>query len=208
MSDAKSSRRRRTFAAIEQAFENFLWYFRLVIVLGVLGLLMGSFIVFVFGILETSHLVVAFVKTLWAEHGHLATETAVDRLTYDDLMMRLITLVDDFLIGIVLLIFGLGSYDLFISRIDPAREQNDIRPDWLVFNSLEELKSVLGKVVLMILTISFLRVAIETTYETPLDLVYLGGGIALVSLGLWLTHGSSDINRTKIEMTGDTKSDH
>ena len=155
MSDAKSSWRRRTFAAIEQAFENFLWYFRLVIVLGVLGLLMGSFVVFVFGILETSHLVVAFVKTIWAEHGHLATETAVDRLTYDDLMMRLITLVDDFLIGIVLLIFGLGSYELFISRIDPAREQSDIRPDWLVFSSLEELKSVLGKVVLVILTINF-----------------------------------------------------
>jgi uncharacterized membrane protein YqhA len=142
---------------------------------------------------------VSFVKTMWLEGGHLAHDPAAGLLTYNEMIMGLITVVDDFLIGIVLLIFGLGSYDLFISRIDAALEQGDIRPDWLVFGSLDELKSVLGKVVLMILVINFLRLTIETTFEGPLHLVYLGAGIALVSLGLKLTHGK-DIEMTKAVM--------
>ena len=185
-------------ARIEHIFEHFLWYFRLVIVLGVVGLLMGSSVVFVLGILETTHLVGNFVATLWMNHLHLAAETGSGLLTYNELIMKVIKIVDDFLVGIVLLIFGLGSYDLFISRIDPALNQTDIRPDWLIFSSLEELKGVLGKVVLMILTITFLQVSINMKFETPLHLVYLGIGIAFVSLGLKLTHGK-DINRTTAE---------
>jgi uncharacterized membrane protein YqhA len=187
-------------AKIEHGFEHFLWYFRLVIVVGVVGLLMGSSVVFILGILETTHLVGNFFATLWMNHLHLAKETGHGLLTYNELIMAVIKVVDDFLVGIVLLIFGLGSYDLFISRIDPAFSQNDLRPDWLVFGSLEELKGVLGKVVLMILTITFLQVCINMHFETPLDLVYLGAGIAFVSLGLKLTHGK-DINRTTFEST-------
>jgi len=199
-------RRRSGFlSAAETAFEHFLWHFRVVIVLGVIGLVTGSCIVFFYGIVETAHLLVSFVKTMWLEGGHLADDPATGLLTYNAMIMGLITVVDDFLIGIVLLIFGLGSYDLFISRIDAALEQGDIRPDWLVFGSLEELKSVLGKVVLMILIINFLRLTIETKFEGPLHLVYLGAGIALVSLGLKLTHGK-DIEMTKAVLR--VKRDH
>ena len=186
-------------AAAETAFEQFLWHFRVVIVLGVIGLVTGSCIVFFYGIVETVHLLVGFLKTMWLEGGHLASSSSTGLLTYNAMIMGLITVVDDCLIGIVLLIFGLGSYDLFISRIDAALEQGDIRPDWLVFGSLDELKSVLGKVVLMILVINFLRLTIETNFEGPLDLVYLGAGIALVSIGLKLTHGK-DIEMTRATM--------
>jgi uncharacterized membrane protein YqhA len=187
------------FSAAETAFEHFLWHFRVVIVLGVVGLVTGSSIVFIYGIVETAHLVVSFTRTMWVEGGHLAGAAGTGLLTYNEMIMSLITVVDDFLIGIVLLIFGLGAYDLFISKIDAALEQGDIRPDWLVFGSLDELKSVLGKVVLMILVINFLRFTIETDFEGPLHLVYLGAGIALVSLGLKLTHGK-DIEITKAAM--------
>ena len=184
-------------AKIEHIFEQFLWYFRLVIVLGVVGLLLGSSVVFILGILETSHLVVNFFTTLWKNDLHLPVESGLGLMTYNDLILSVIKIVDDFLVGIVLLIFGLGSYDLFVSRIDPhATKMTSDR--WLVFSSLEELKSVLGKVVLMILTITFLQVCINMEFSTPLDLMYLGGGIAFVSLGLRLTLGK-DINRTTID---------
>jgi len=197
--DETIRKRSGILAAAETAFEHFLWHFRVVIVLGVLGLVTGSCIVFFYGIVETAHLLMSFVKTMWIEGGRLAHDSTSGLLTYNAMIMGLITVVDDFLIGIVLLIFGLGSYDLFISRIDAALEQGDIRPDWLVFGSLDELKSVLGKVVLMILVINFLRLTIETTFKGPLDLMYLGAGIALVSLGLKLTHGK-DIEMTKAVM--------
>jgi uncharacterized membrane protein YqhA len=198
-------RRSRFVSAIERTFEHLLWHFRVVIVLGVIGLVAGSCMVFFYGIVETGHLAVSFLKTMWLEGGRLAHDDSTGLLTYNGMIMGLITVVDDFLIGIVLLIFGLGSYDLFISRIDAALEQGDIRPDWLVFGSLDELKSVLGKVVLMILVITFLRTSIETTFEGPLHLVYLGAGIALVSLGLKLTHGK-DIEMTKAVLR--VKRDH
>lgn len=197
-SDVGASGRPSVLGSVERLFESFLWYFRFVIVLGVIGLLMGSSVVFVLGILETTSLVGHFAATLWKNHLHLAAEPGLGLLTYNELIIHVIRVVDDFLVGIVLLIFGLGSYDLFISRIDPALNQSDIRPDWLIFSSLEELKGVLGKVVLMILTITFLQVCINMEFTTPLDLIYLGAGIAFVSLGLKLTHGK-DINRTTAE---------
>lgn len=190
--------RRGLAASLEFLFEHFLWYFRLVIILGVLGLLLSSSLMFVVGALETFHLVGDFLRTMIANQGHFVEVPTGDLVTYNDVIMQVITVVDDFLVGIVLLIFGLGSYDLFISRIDPALSQNDIRPDWLIFGSLDELKAVLGKVVLMILTINFLRFSVELRVSDPVHLLYLGGGIALVSLALKFSHGK-DINRSTVE---------
>lgn len=136
---------------VESTFETFLWNFRLVIILGVIGLLVGSTIVFLLGILEVLALAVTFGKHVFSHGWHF--DTAI----YNLVILTVIKTVDDFLLGIVLMIFGLGIYDLFVSRIDPAIEQTDIRPDWLVFSSLEELKGVLGKVVMMILVINFLN---------------------------------------------------
>lgn len=174
---------------VETIVENFLWNFRLIIFLGVMGLLISSAVVFVMGILETIGLAKLFVTNI--EGLHLPKEV------YDKVIVTIITTVDDFLLGIVLLIFSLGTYDLFISRIDPAEQQDDIRPDWLVFTSLDELKAVLGKVVLMILTINFLRIVVHTaeTFREPVHLLYLGGGISLVALAINLSHGR-DIDET------------
>jgi uncharacterized membrane protein YqhA len=143
--------------------------------------------------METIGLLLLFLDNV-AHHGiHFSEEV------YNQIIVQIITTVDDFLLGIVLLIFGLGTYDLFISRIDPAQDQDDIRPDWLIFNTLDELKSVLGKVVLMILTINFLQLVVNMeSFDEPLDLLYLGGGIALVSLALKLSHGK-DIDTHTVE---------
>jgi uncharacterized membrane protein YqhA len=144
------------------------------------------------GLIETYHIAILFISELINNHGHIGDAI------YTKLIVGIITTVDDFLLGIVLLIFGLGTYDLFISRIDPAEQQDDIRPDWLVFRSLDELKSVLGKVVLMIMIITFLKFVVNSDIQTPLDLLYLGGAIALVALALKLSHGK-DIDRSTIE---------
>jgi len=174
----------------ESVIESFLWNFRLIIVLGVIGLIVCSTVVFVMGILETYNVVVHLVSHIYHNGLHFHE-------IYNDVIVGVITIVDDFLLGIVLLIFSLGTYDLFISRIDPAEEQDDIRPDWLVFNSLEELKSVLGKVVLMIMIINFLKYTVNIPLEKPLDLLYLGGGIALIALSMKWSHGK-DIDHSTI----------
>ncbi len=184
---------RTVFGLLEMILEKFLWNFRLIILLGVLGLLVGSLVIFILGVIETFVLTMLFINEI-VSHGLHISEGI-----YDQIIIQIITIVDDFLLGIVLLIFGLGTYDLFISRIDPAEEQTDLRPNWLVFQSLDELKSVLGKVVLMILIINFLKVVVNTTFSEPIHLLYLGFGIAMMALSLKWSHTEKDIDRSTIE---------
>jgi uncharacterized membrane protein YqhA len=183
---------------LERVVEGFLWNFRYIIVLAILGLLLGSIIAFLIGFFEVLH-ITGIVITEWMTYGW---EAHIDEI-YKDVLLGLIIAVDDFLLGIVLLIFGMGTYDLFISHIDPAERDAEIRPDWMVFTSLDELKSVLGKVVLMIMIITFLKhiVRVEEVVE-KINLLFVAGSIALVALALKWSHeehlGAHDIARSKM----------
>ena len=57
----------------ETVIENFLWNFRLIIVLGVIGLIVCSTVVFVMGILETYNVVVHLYRT------YLSSRTSFSR---------------------------------------------------------------------------------------------------------------------------------
>lgn len=186
--------KRKTF---EKVFEKLLWHYRLIMILGIFSLLTCSAIVFFLGLTETFFTVKMFVTDMIKYHGHLK------ELTYNDLIVQIITIIDDFLLGIVLLIFGLGTYDLFISRLDPAEEQDDIRPDWLVFESLDELKNVLAKVIMMIMTITFLKYVTKAEFSQPLDILYLGGGLALVGLAIKLSHNHESLRSERFAHISD-----
>ena len=163
---------------IEAAFERFLWRGRIVILLAVGGLLIGALVVFLVGALETVSLAIHAVEQV------VTQGIAVDAEFYNEVLVNVITLVDILLVGIALLIFGMGTYDLFISRLEPAKEQKDIRSDWFVFDSLDALKDKLGKVVITILIITFLKFVVHMEFKQPIDLMWLGGGICLVALAL------------------------
>jgi len=145
------------------------------------------------GAMETFSLIKLFLTHIIHEGIHFPIEI------YNDIIVHIIMTVDDFLLGMVLLIFGLGTYDLFISKLDIAeqesRSQNIRRPNWLRFKSLDELKSILGKIVLMILIINFLRFVVESNFKEPLHQLFLAAGIALIALALMLSHGK-DIEST------------
>ena len=93
------------------------------------------------------------------------------------------------LLATVLLIFSLGLYELFISKIDKA-EHSATSSNVLLITSLDDLKSRLAKVILMILIVKFFEHAISMVFETPLDLLYLAGGISLLGLALYLSHAA------------------
>lgn len=178
-----TSKQKKSFS-LERIVEGFLWNFRYIIVLAIFGLLLGSVVVFVMGLVEVFNIVGKFI-THWLTYGSDFSKI------YKDVLLGLIIAVDDFLLGIVLIIFGLGTYDLFISHINPAEQQDDVRPDWLVFSSLDELKGVLGKVVLMIMIITFLKhvVGIDEITE-QVNLLYVAISIALIALALKWSHDS------------------
>jgi uncharacterized membrane protein YqhA len=98
--------------------------------------------------------------------------------------------IDGFLLATILLIFALGLYELFISDIDEAKKSGQ-SAKVLVINSLDDLKSKLAKVILMILVVTFFEVSLSMSFTTALDLVYFSLGILMVSLALYFGSKSS-----------------
>jgi uncharacterized membrane protein YqhA len=82
----------------------------------------------------------------------------------------------------------MGIYELFINKIDLVSKQKDSRPNWLIINSIDDLKSSLGKVILMILIVSFFEHSLNIRYDNISDLLFLGIGILLIAAALFLTH--------------------
>ncbi len=93
--------------------------------------------------------------------------------------------VDGYLIASILIIFALGLYELFVSKLDAA-ERSEIIPRLLLIRNLDELKERIASVVLLVLVIEFFQRALQLEYERPLDLLYFATGVLLVSAALYL----------------------
>ena len=106
----------------EKAFERFLWSFRYVLLIAVVGLLLGCLVFLLVGVNEMVGLVITLVTQISTEGLGSVHDI------YVKLLLRGIVGVDDILLATALLIFGLGIYDLFISRIDLAEQQGRHSP--------------------------------------------------------------------------------
>jgi uncharacterized membrane protein YqhA len=74
--------------------------------------------------------------------------------------VRLVQVMDSFLIGAALLLFGLGIYELFIGRLE--------LPSGLVIEGTDDLEARLANIVVLVLAVDFLEhfVAWEDGAET------------------------------------------
>jgi len=174
----------KTAETAESVLENFLWRSRFMVLLAVIGSLLAGVAMFVVSSIDVWH--------LFAEVGHYFSPGEVDHPgeIRHNIVAIVVEIIDGYLLATVLLIFALGLYELFISRLDPAVE-NEMSAKVLIINSLDDLKTRLGKVILMILIVNFFQFAIKLKVEEPLDLLAFGGGIALIGLALYLTHAKS-----------------
>jgi uncharacterized membrane protein YqhA len=169
---------------LETIFEGSLWNSRFVILTAVLGSLFASFAIFYMATVDVVFLV---------QHAlHYADPTMADaarKALHDSTVSHIVEVVDGYLLATVLLIFSLGLYELFISDIDQAhgsRASSKI----LVIRNLDDLKSRLAKVILMILIVTLFEEALNMKLATPLDLVYMGASIALIALALYFSHAA------------------
>jgi len=167
---------------LERFFESLLWNSRFIVLLAVISSLIGSFLLFLLATFDMSGLMKAFIEHIIFGHEHANFHV--------DAVGHIIQAVDDYLLATVLLIFALGLYELFISKIDIAHEQG--ARNILIINTLDDLKDRLGKVILMILVVVFFKNVLHVTFDNPLNILYMGGGIMLVALALYLTHKSGE----------------
>lgn len=165
---------------LEQKFENFLWGSRLSVLTAVIASLLSSLGMFYVITVDTVYMVSHLLEYASLDPGarlQLRAET----------ITHVVELIDGYLLATVLLIFSLGLYELFISKIEAA-ESADNSSKVLFINSLDDLKARLAKVVLMILIVKFFEHALTMSFKTPLDLLLFSGGIALIGLALYLSH--------------------
>ena len=103
-----------------------------------------------------------------------------------------VKIIDVFLLAIVLIIFGLGIYELYISKIDQAYEEHDdSAKHMLSVSSLDDLKSRLGKVIMMVLVVKFFELAIGMEIDGIQDLLVFSGGTLLIGTTLYMTEKAS-----------------
>ena len=164
---------------IETIFEGALWRSRFIVLLAVIFALFGAIALFLVASADIWHMVVA-TWDLFVNNHHLEN-------FHEELIGGIIGAVDLYLIAVVLLIFAFGIYELFVSAIDEA-EESEVGDKILAIHSLDELKSKLGNVIVMVLIVSFFKKVIHMDFNTPLDMLYLAGSIFALALSLYYMH--------------------
>ena len=168
----------------ETLFEGTLWNSRFVILTAVVGSLLAGFAIFYMATVDVVYL---FQHALHYADSSLTDEAR--KVLHDSTVSHIVEVVDGYLLATVMLIFSLGLYELFISDIDQAHG-NKASSKILVINSLDDLKSRLAKVILMIMIVTLFEEAINMHISQPIDLIYMGGSIALIALALYWSHAA------------------
>ena len=180
---------------LEAVFETLLFNSRLIVLFAVLGSLLASILMFLKGALQIVDAAMSFAEHPMPAHGDGHGDT---------MSITLISSVDSFLFATVLLIFAMGIYELFISRIDPASRTPESRPNWLAIYSLDDLKSAIGKVILMILIVRLFETAVEMRYTEPVHILWLGLSIICISGSLYLVHAGHGKRHNALDVPADS----
>jgi uncharacterized membrane protein YqhA len=164
---------------LEIRIERWMWRFRLVAILPVVMSLCSTALAFAIG---TMDIVRAFMLLLAGEsHGSKGSS---------ELLGQLISGIDLYLIGLALLIFGYGVYELLISPIEAARDQQDGANSLLDIRNLDQLKEKLVKVLVVALIVSAFKAMLGFTINDGPSLAYFCLGVLLLSLSGYLVKGS------------------
>jgi uncharacterized protein (TIGR00645 family) len=152
---------------------------RYLMLIAVLGCFAASVTLLVYGALET-------VATI----GHILTTGAVSSENSKQLILSLIEVVDLFLLATVFYITALGLYELFIDERIKV-------PHWLEIHSIEDLKTKLTSVIVVVLSVLFLAEVVR--WKGDPNILPLGGSIGLViaSLTYFL---SSQVKKPKSDL--------
>jgi len=172
---------------IERVVEWLLWESRFMIFFAVVASVLAAFVLILIGTYD----VFIVLKDLF--HA-FSSEEAFEHF-HSEAITHIISAVDAYLISTVLLIFGLGLYELFISRIDYI-EQETRSSRILVVHTLDQLKEKLAKVIVMVLIVTFFKHAVDLSYGNVKNLLFLSFGILLIAISVYfMSKGHGETNK-------------
>jgi len=156
-------------------FENALWSTRFIVLISVVLSIISSIILFLLGGWD-------IIQAIIYKNPLLNNDIE----TNNELLFNIISSIDLFLIGIVLLIFGFGVYELFISEINFAKDK--FADSTLKINSLDQLKNKIIKVIIIVLIVKFFEKVLKLSHNftTPNDLILFSLSILAICIGYFL----------------------
>lgn len=167
---------------VERVMELFLWNSRFMIVVPVImsiGAALGVLFVTTIDALDLFGRIFAYADSSLSTV--LRTELRLNVIS------QTVTVIDGYLLAAILFIFGLGLYELFVSKINIA-EGSSFAARLLHIASIDDLKNRLARVVLLILIVKFFQLALGLTYTNPQDLLFLALSILLIGGALYLSN--------------------
>lgn len=109
--------------------------------IGVFSLLISSSAAFIWGFIKTVYLIQQLILTAGKENS---------------LLIQFILIVDSFLIATTLLIFAMSLYELFIEPVEQI-------PTWMIARNLNDLKSKLSSMIVLVMGVTFLETLLAST---------------------------------------------
>ncbi|OIT35128.1 PREDICTED: uncharacterized protein LOC109243786 [Nicotiana attenuata] len=168
---------------LEKNVEKVIYCCRFFAILAVWGSLIGSFLCFIKG---CSCVVESF-------QAYFATRTKV--------IVYLVEALDIYLLGTVMLVFGMGLYELFISNLDKGKSMSTPhrsnlfgmftlkeRPRWLEITTVSGLKTKIGHVIVMLLPIGLFDKSKRAVLNSPFDLLCFSASLLWLPLSAFKTH--------------------
>ena len=137
----------------------------------------GAVLMFIIGAVTT----VDSVVTYFGGHDNAAFSSDAALAA----TVEIVSALDQFLLGLVLLVFAFGVYSLWIVT-DSAEEASEIRtPDWIKVTSVTDLKVQLIEVVAVLLAVLFLKGVLSNPETVWTDLV-VPIAVVLFAWTVWL----------------------
>jgi len=161
---------------LELKLESILWRFRLVAIVPVVMSLTSTLISFAIGTRDIANSLMEFLF-------HSGGEDSSKHI-----LAGLVSGIDFYLIGLALLIFGYGIYELLISEIDAYREQTNVEESngLLDIRNLDELKQKLVKVLIVALIVTAFKSMISMPLKDVNSLLTFSVSLALIALSGFL----------------------
>ena len=168
---------------IERVVEWILWESRFMVFIAVVASILAAIVLVLIGTFD--------VYIVLKHAGEMFQSQEVFEDFHKEAIKHIVSAVDVYLIATVLLIFGIGLYELFISKIDYI-EEDEKSSKVLEIHSLDQLKEKLAKVIVMVLVVSFFKYAIDFHYEDIKSILFLSVGILLISLSIYFMHKGNE----------------
>lgn len=155
-------------------FEKGLWLSRYIVILTVVLSILASFSL----ILIASWDIVEAITI----YNPLFSKGVDDN---NQFLFKIISSIDLFLIGIVLLIFGFGVYELFVKEINFAKAR--FIESTLQIKNLDQLKNKIIKVVIIVLIVKYFEkiLKLSQNFTSPLDILYFSISILCICFGYY-----------------------